>query len=382
MDYKKQIRDLISKGKTKDAIALFYESLTENDSELRNKLTLLGGQLTILSDKINLGGIAQDYANPEYVRISNSTLNFLDDWKQTDSTTILDKLILQLPINKDELGLLSLVNCDRKDPVKKFNESFDEKKNLKQPFQFYFLCGCPTEKPDSLAKRVVYEIIEKEDLDKNPSVSYSSVHSEDGFNLLKVENLIQDDVKNSRKKLKEYVQKRFERPNTESFETFIETGITELSYNYIFSIFKIVETDWEDAEEDIFNYLQWMIDTFKCASPKVPTFLFILVFQFENLYDSEKLSKQNEAIVKNLESFCKKNTTAILKKIEPIKTIHFTDWLDKLGVDNLNYSENLILEFSKKLKDKDKFTINGEPRFHMKDIELLQKKILEAFRNK
>ena len=379
---KDQIRNLISKGKTKEAIALFSECLSSSDAELSNDLISLSGRLNTLNDKTNKGLINQDDENTEGSKITNSVLNFLKTWDESDSTSLLDRMIAELSIDKDaDLGLLSLVNCDRIGPVKKFNRNFEEKKELKQPFQFYFLCGCPDEKPDSIAERFVYEIIEKEDLDLNKSVSYP--YLEQDSKRLKVENLpLGIDVAGSRKKLKEYVQKRFAFTNTESFETFIDTGIPKLPHNYIFTVFKITETDWEDAEEDIFSFLQWMINTFKCVNPRVPTFLFMFVVQIRNLYDSEKVSRQNAEIVTNLETFCAKNVTAVLKEIAPIKTVHFTDWLDKLGVNNVNDSENLINIYSKTLNAKDRFTINGETRFHMKNIEPLQKKIVEAFRNK
>ena len=171
MNSKEQIRNLISNGKTKEAIALFYESLTPNDIELSKNITLQSGRLSSLNDKINLGSISQEDANTEYTNISNSVLNYLSAWDTNDSTSLLDKIINDLPISKDaDLGLLSLVNCDRIVPIRKFNSNFEAKKVLKQPFQFYFLCGCPDEMPDSIGERIVYEIIEKEGLDLNSSV--------------------------------------------------------------------------------------------------------------------------------------------------------------------------------------------------------------------
>ncbi len=386
MSTKEQIRNLISNGKTKEAIALFYESLTQNDAELSKNITLQSGRLSGLNDKINAGTISTDDANTEFTNISNSVLNYLSAWDTSDSTSLLDKIINDLPISKDaDLGLLSLVNCDRIVPIRKFNSNFEAKKELKQTFQFYFLCGCPDEMPDSIGERIVYEIIEKEGLDLNSSVSYPFF--ENDFRRLKVENLpLSDlDVSGSKKKLKEYVQKRFAFTNTESFETFIETGIPKLPYNYIFTVFKITETDWEERVDDIFAYLQWMIDTFKCASPKVPTFLFLFVVPFKNMYDSTQLSPRNAAIIDKLKLFCEKNTMAILSDIAPIRSGHFTSWLEKLGVNNPNDSNNVVEVFSKTLDLKDRLSMDEdykEPRFHMKDIEPLQKKIVEVFRKK
>ena len=111
---KDQIKNLISKGKTKEAIALFSECLSPSDAELSDNLISLSGRLNTLNDKTNKGLINQDDENTESSKITNSVLNFLKTWDESDSTSLLDKMISELSIDKDaDLGLLSLVNCDR-----------------------------------------------------------------------------------------------------------------------------------------------------------------------------------------------------------------------------------------------------------------------------
>ncbi|MDZ7879935.1 MAG: hypothetical protein U5L45_19815 [Saprospiraceae bacterium] len=104
----------------------------------------------------NKGTLSYDEAKRVRATISNSILQYVDNWKTADSTSLLDKTILALPIDKDEkLGVLQLVNCDRIKPIKRFKEAFEEKRQAQQPFQFYFICGCPNEMSRKRARQYI-----------------------------------------------------------------------------------------------------------------------------------------------------------------------------------------------------------------------------------
>jgi Effector-associated domain 11 len=383
---KEKIRDLVGKAQLKAALQVFYDALSEGDSVSKNDITQLSSLLANLTNQIDKNTISQADREQQFAIITNSILSYLDSWHQGGEASILDKILYALPIDKDaDLGLLQMVNSDRITPIRKFKRSFEDKKQAKTPFQFYFLSACPTEMPHSLASRIAYEILEAESLELDKSVHYP--FEEDTFHTfrrIKIEPLplVDADAAASRKKFKEYVQDRFKLANTQSFELFIETGIPKLLYSHILTVFRITEDKWEADEGEILEYLQWMIDTFQTAHPDVPTFIFLFVINIRHLHDETKVKAAQRTIIERLEAFCLKNDTAIFKELVPIKDTHIESWLTNLGVDNPNDARKVINALSQTLEPNDRLMIDDEPRFHMKDVEPLQEKIVKYFRNK
>jgi Effector-associated domain 11 len=383
---KEKIRDLVGKAELKEALQAFYNAIAEGENVSYNDITQLNSQLSNLNESQIKGILSHNEEVLETAKISNRILSLLDTWNQGGEMSILDKLLYTLHIDKDaDLGLLQMVNTDRIVPIRKFKRSFEDKKQAKIPFQFYFLSACPTEMPHSLASRIAYEIIEAESLELDKSVHYP--YEEDIHNNLrsiKIEPLplADADVAASRKKFKEYVQDRFKLTNTQSFELFIETGIPKLLYSHILTVFRITEDKWEADEGEILEYLQWMIDTFQTAHPDVPTFIFIFVINIRHLHDETKIKTSQRTIIERLEAFCQKNDTAIFKELVPIKDTHIESWLTNLGVDNPNDARKVINALNQTLDSNDRLIIEDEQRFHMKDVEPIQEKIVKYFRNK
>jgi Effector-associated domain 11/inactive STAND len=383
---KEKIRDLVGKAELKEALQAFYNAIAEGENVSYNDITQLNSQLSNLNESQIKGILSHNEEVLETAKISNRILSLLDTWNQGGEMSILDKLLYTLHIDKDaDLGLLQMVNTDRIVPIRKFKRSFEDKKQAKIPFQFYFLSACPTEMPHSLASRIAYEIIEAESLELDKSVHYP--YEEDIHNNLrsiKIEPLplADADFAASRKKFKEYVQDRFKLTNTQSFELFIETGIPKLLYSHILTVFRITEDKWEADEGEILEYLQWMIDTFQTAHPDVPTFIFIFVINIRHLHDETKIKTSQRTIIERLEAFCQKNDTAIFKELVPIKDTHIESWLTNLGVDNPNDARKVINALNQTLDSNDRLIIEDEQRFHMKDVEPIQEKIVKYFRNK
>ncbi|MEL6944647.1 MAG: hypothetical protein AAFO82_18475, partial [Bacteroidota bacterium] len=97
-------------------------------------------------------------------QIINAALNLidtLDDAQTKYSDEHIKDLIRQLHINKDKIGPLYLVNCDRHQLADQHWGSFD-KKVAQSKLQFYFLPACPLQKPPSFAERMVWELLIEE----------------------------------------------------------------------------------------------------------------------------------------------------------------------------------------------------------------------------
>ena len=381
---KEKIKKLASEAKVREALRLFRDNTSFEDKDIQNKILGLNGRFSKNKDDFNDGLILDNVYNVELNRITNTILSLADEYANENNApqlAPLDAAIAALPLSKNaELGVLQLVNCDRRAPHNQFKRAFKAKITAKQPVQFYFISGCPNEMPNSLAERIVYEIIEDESLELNGSIDFP--FSEGTFKRVKIENLPLSiaDVAASKKKFKEYIQKRFAFADADTFERFIETGIPKLPYAYVATVFQITESDWEDAEVEMFDYLQWLMDTFQTAHPKVPTFLFLFALHFRNLDSPKKVNDTTLSILQNLDAFCKKNDTTLFRGLEPIKDLHFEDWLSRLGVVNPNDIEALTNAMSDGLKPENKLSIDGARRFYMKDVEPVQMKVIQAFR--
>ncbi len=383
MNPKEKIQLLVSEAKLKEALRLFAESLSADDSVSRNDITQLNQQLSALNLKVQKGTISEGDEIVELNKMSESILSLLGDWQSNDSVNDLDKTIHALPIDKDaELGVMQMVNCDRKTPIRQFKRTFEEKKEAKQPFQFYFLSGCPSEMPHSLASRIAYEIMDAESLELDKSVHFP--YEEDTFRRIKIQPLpfVEADVSASRKKFKAYIQDRFKLSNTQSVEAFIETGVPKIPYSHVLTVFRITEDKWHDDEGEVAAYLQWIVDTFKKAHPDLPTFIFLFVVNIKDLHDETRVKQPQRQIVENLEAFCQKNETAIFRELTPVKHLDIESWLMNLGVDNPNDTLPLMAALSQSLAPVDRLTINEEARFHMKDVEPIQENVVRYFRNK
>ena len=383
MHPKEKIRLLVSEAKPKDALQLFAESLSAGDNVSRNDITQLNQQLSALNRDSLEGVISKADETVKLNKITKSIAALLDEWQQNTSTTDLEKTIHALPIDKEaELGVLQMVNCDRKVPIRQFKRTFEEKKEAKQPFQFYFLSGCPSEMPHSLAARIAYEIMDAESLELDKSVHFP--YEEDTFRRIKIQPLpfVEADAMASRKKFKAYIQDRFKLSNTQSVEAFIEMGVPKIPYSHVLTVFRITEDKWHDDDGEVTASLQWMVDTFQKAHPDLPTFIFLFVVNIKDLHDETRVKQPQRQIVEDLEAFCQKNETAIFRELTPVKHLDIESWLMNLGVDNPNDTLPLMAALNQSLAPVDRLTINEEPRFHMKDVEPIQEKIVRYFRNK
>jgi hypothetical protein len=345
---KEKIKQLVGEAKLKHALQFFAESLSAGDSVSKNDIIQLSTQLSALTQQVNDGTISKADEIVEINRISKRVLYFVDDWQTANNAlTPLEAAIQKLPIDKDaELGVLQMVNCDRKKPIRNFKRLFEEKKQAKKPFQFYFLSACPTEMPHSLASRIIYELMADESLELDKSIHYP--YEENEFRSIKIQPLpfADEGEAASRKKFKSYFQDRFKLSDTQ-MTTFLEMGVPKLLYSHILTVFRITEEKWQDDEGEVVTYLQWIVDTFQKAHPDLPTFIFLFVVEIKHLHDAAKVKTAQSKVVSDLESFCKKNETAIFRELMPLKDLDLEGWLtNNLGVHNPNDRTPVLTAFN------------------------------------
>jgi hypothetical protein len=383
MHPKEKIRLLVSEAKPKEALQLFAESLSADDNVSRNDVIQLNQQLSALNRNSLEGVISKADENVEFNRITKRISALLDEWQQSTIVTDLERTIHNLPIDKDaELGFLQMVNCDRRIPMRKFNSIFEEKKQIKQPVQFYFLSACPTEMPHSLASRIAYEL--KLDAEDEGDKPIDFLPESDESHSIKIQPLPFSDkgeVK-SRKLFNSYFQDRFKLSDGQMV-SFLETGVPKPLYSHVLTAFLITENQWQDDEGGVLAYLQWIMDTFQKAHPDLPPFVFLFVVEIQHLYDTSKVKAAQNKVINDLEVFCQKNESAIFRELMPLKDLDLEGWLkNNLGVKNPNDITPLLTAFNQSLAPIDQLIIDGEPRFHMKDVQQVQEKVVRYFRNK
>ncbi|MCO6474975.1 MAG: hypothetical protein J5I94_00070 [Phaeodactylibacter sp.] len=284
-----------------------------------------------------------------------------------DKDTLLLDAVRGLNIDEDEeVGLLHLVNVDRKDMRGKFWDAFDEKEEKKQEFQYYFISACPSQMPPSFAERMVYELL-LEELDGDSDALHIITHEDTGR--LRIQDLpVGRNTRKCQQRFKEYVQERFRFADTQSFDTFIETGVPKLPYDYVAVAFEIHERNWEDFLPE---YLQWMIDTFRCPHHDVPVFLFFFVVYIEKQHEGRLMPAQ-KALLDALQGLSQRNETTLLTPLLPVEEGDLRAWLMDLGERNPNKVQEVMDVFLSGLREEDQRLYQDKKLLNMKDIEELQ----------
>jgi polyhydroxyalkanoate synthesis regulator phasin len=277
----------------------------------------------------------------------------------------ISQAVRQLHIDEDEeIELLHLVNCDRREVMDKFWDAFDQKEQ--EHFQYYFISGCPTQMPPSFAERLVYEVL-KEELNNHTDSIHYIAHEETGR--LRIQDLpLGRNTRKSQQRFKEYVQERFRFADTQSFDAFIETGVPNLPYDYVSVVFEIHERKWSDF---IPEYLQWMMETFRSPHERVPTFLFFFVIYIDGQHLG-KLSTGQQQILDAIQQITEGRQASLLTPLQPVEDGDLRAWLMDLGERNPNQVQAVIDALVASLRDEDQRLFEKEQRFNMKDIEELQ----------
>lgn len=237
---KKTIEEHIRQGELKLAIKVFLESI-EPDHPLERELTLLSRRIFTLEQEQNRGTISVDNRRLEEAKISEAVVTLLKKWEPAGQLSGLAKIVDGLQFFHDlDFGPLLTVNCDRKKQVRKFRKKFNEKATNRARFQFYFLAGCPDQMPDSLAERLIFQIIDEECREK--TIHYPLL---DGSQRLMITPApLGSDQEASIKKFKARVQERFKFIDTQSFDSFLETGLPKIRYDFVATAYSLSEKDW------------------------------------------------------------------------------------------------------------------------------------------
>lgn len=372
MSVKQTIEQLVSGADTVGAVDFWLKQL-DKDDPLQPEIVHVRARLSTLEAEQLRGTLSTEQHRIALSHINKALLTYLGKWNPGgDTGPLLDAILRLHPEFSDNhpAGPVLLYNCDRTPPARRFRRAFGA--NASQPFQFYFICACPDEMPQSLAKRLVYYLIEDKLDHQHNAIDFP--FREDPHDRIRIENLpLGDDLEASKKRFKSYVQRRFSFADSQNFETFIETGVPKLPFKYVASVFDVPESAWDGDEGEIQSYFQWMIETFRCPHPEVPTFLFFFVVYIKNLHDESLRSRRAGHILSQIDTLCQNHNATLITELPPLEGEHLHDWLRQFDIRNPNHAQSAIDALVQSLQPADRRFYQQHQRLHMKDVETFQK---------
>jgi Effector-associated domain 11 len=293
--FKKRLTQYIAEGKTEDAITALHKRLRE-DAYCYSDLFLLQGRFNKIKKANNEGVIDRKEYDTTSNQIDKALLDLIAALTETDLTD--DTFLFQAELRAlslPALPLLALVNCDRKTAYNGFENAFGQQGE--RPGQFYFLAGCPMQKPDSFAERMVYEII-SEVLDNNTqAILYETVEEKIGARTvqrLDIHPLPYNKLGNA-----EACQRRFQEWIEQAFGHFrhlLPTELADLSIEalaalppnqlpvHYFTFAFRIDLDELSIGPKLLDYLRWIVNTFRQRPHKPPAFQFIFVVAASDLH--------------------------------------------------------------------------------------------------
>ncbi len=274
-----QLKQLIAEGQLIPAFERLRSSVIGH-AECNNRiLTCL---CTYESAKKQLiGGILSDKAYRALeIQTANALLAVVDELAETDLMPLatnawIDEL---KGLAFGQIGKLHLVNCDRDEPFSSFSSFFQ--KHGSEPCQFYFIAGHTAQKPSSFAERIIYEIVEAQQLQEDNSVvEYEReevIMGDTKIGRVKFQPLpLGLNTESSQLKFKKYFSERMGQYGLASnLDTFFESKEKQLKYNYFALVFQL---ESERLNADVSRYLQWIMERFRQTQDGQPRFLIFFV---------------------------------------------------------------------------------------------------------
>ena len=303
----------------------------------------------------------------------------------------LSPLFAKLRVDWRRVSHVHLVNCDRIGENRNFRSTYRRRHHQRQGGQFFFINGCPMQRPESFAERVVLEILEKYDEEEKQAIL---VRRKSQSQRLLIEDLPFDPMglSESKRLTAKYFQKRFGfQEHIEPVEDFLRACAlrTGEGKRFVTFIFRINAADWDAL---LTEYLLWLMDTFRPleATDEDAEFLFFFPVLVRNLHETppaalhtavEEITKlyqaANPAVAEGQES--PPVAYDLIMPLYPVPKDEVTTWFEDLDeADAAKVAELLLLTLQ---RDKAALTrlqrYMDEGKIDMYDMEALQADLYE-----
>ncbi|MEL6944551.1 MAG: hypothetical protein AAFO82_17970, partial [Bacteroidota bacterium] len=300
-------------------------------------------------------------------------LSMIDDLNESDLDQKgfgLEAKIRSLHLDRERIGPLYMVNCNRSELADLFWDRFDEKEDENALLQFYFIPAAPLQMPPSFAERMILEIIDDMDEDGD---AINVERRSDGLRL-KIANFeVKNNLRRTQRAFEKYFCKRFQATD---FQQLLQHHLAKLEYEYIASIFKIELREWKPFMPE---FLQWAIDHFRAMPNENETkFLFFIVINMDDFVDTP-MTEDQKRILAEIRSVLGKNEAVCtkLKGLAPVPEDDLESWFRDTGEQNPNKIDDVIQTVVASLSPEEQAAYQQNERLDMAVIEELQKKVYE-----
>lgn len=371
MSLKKEIRNKLAAAEFDQVFDILSRTF-ESSSEEYNTLTITQANYHSLQQDFLRNVILRNEYDVNLARIANTLMELLqrlpDDPK--DKKSAIKTLIRRLDIEKSRIGLLYMVNCNRKNLADMFWDRFDEQGG--NPYQFYFIPACPVQMPPSFAERMTWEVL-LEELDEEVEALSIEMKS-NGLRLKTADFTIKNSLERTQKAFKKYFCKRFQEPD---FDKLITHVLPQKGYRYIATIIRIELNEWKPFMPE---FLEWALETFGNASRKGEvSFLFFNVIYMQD-FINDPIDEEQKRILVSLRNIINKNndTCTVLKGLAPVPNNDLEYWFREIGERNPNRVAEVIQAMVDCLPSHKKQRFLKEQQLDMADIEDLQEIVYEV----
>ena len=281
---------------------------------------------------------------------------------------ILDSRIKKLDIGRD-LGVMDLVNCNRKQQVDRFWDFYDDLEEHR--FQFYFLTSCDTQKAGSFAERMLYEYLVEELDEAADAIKYRRDPKEEESGRPLIEALpLGRNLEKCQLAFRKYFSEFWNFGDQQSFEEYLQTGLPRTTYDTVALFFRLEAMDWK--EDMTLPYLQWMIETLQSAHPDVPRVLVFLSINFTGAHLAPEELASNRAYKEIKTILAQHPGVAHLLPFQPVSETDVQSWFRSLNTRHTALVDGLIADFCRGLDPNDQQMYREKQQFNMDDIEMLQ----------
>jgi len=295
------VTDLLEEGELKKALVLLEHELAENASQERNSCVQLKARLKNYQKEEDAGIITFSTTHTGFSQIVKAIQNLLGDLKPEHLHNQNAEQQSRIQALLEEMGfpalpLAGVVDCDRTKPINVYRSAFGQNRDLSS--QFYFITGCPTQKPDSLAERIIYELRDKHYQGVADTIFYETEQRELGkgsawyvtrMKAVPLPFLHYNRLTENQAAFIQYLSQTLPGavPADVPLEVLLEQKENRPAFRMITLVFTIDIDEYDGWPATLTAYLDWLITVFKRNSATAPVFKFLFVIQSNGIHTKD-----------------------------------------------------------------------------------------------
>jgi len=210
---------------------------------------------------------------------------------------------------------MDILSLDRNDQADLFEVNFHKQASN---VQHYFIHADNLQLPNSFGYRLVFQLeLWLKELDK--TIHYVAQNN----HFVKIKNWkFSSDIGISQRRIKSYFEELFELTPIDSLTELKSEYPLIKKYDYISTIFKIHQEDWDSSSAEI---LKWFIKDFCRTTVRFPT-KFLFFFIIEKHVEDTSSKDQEIAIDQTLEEIENIENCTVFSELKPVKKLQILRW--------------------------------------------------------